>query len=134
MADFECYPALWREPQIVDERDYLRSQLDMGKTVITTVCPGDGTRYQFLLVPYTGVLTPTIMNSCDPGIDQIDVALYVTVLNGMGIGTASINPKNDIDGIRHRIDDKMEIRNRCTSECLAQTVYALWSMAYVREG
>lgn len=127
------YDKVWSEPQNIEALESLhgiRRRLHppgMGEPVIITLQPGDGTRYRFMLVPkpYTFVVSD---DGRDVGREHGDPdILYVTVLDGLGHGTARVHRESGIDGIRYRISDQMSIGNPCTAEALAQTILAVWA-------
>ncbi len=128
------YEAVWREKQNQEMRSLLAMQLVMGVTITLVLQPGDATRYRFLLSPESKQYELSDDDRLPRMLEADGESLLVTVLDGLGNGVASIMPQNGIEGIRHRIAAGMEIRNPCTAEALAHSVYALWSHLYVPLG
>lgn len=129
----EKYIAGWYEDQNIDARMDLREQLDRGLPVRVSYSPGDGTRYEMLLVQMpeeVGVSKDRVRRA----FGEKDI-MYATILNGLGDGVGTFN-RLDSDGdrdyimasIRHRISDKMKVGNPHTVEALTATIFTLWYM------
>ena len=122
------YFGAWFEEQNEADRIDLRNMLRVQRQpALVTFQPGDGTRYQFLLVP-----TPEEFIISDAGRDpkreeKGSVTLLVTILNNLGDGVGTFRKDDGILGIRCGMADEMKIRNPCTSEALARTIEVLWS-------
>ncbi len=133
--DTDKYVGAWYDTQNVYVRIDLREQLDAGAAVRVDFQPGDGTRYEFMLMRQGELNTV-----CGSGIRPLRVTndgdiLYATILNGLGTGVGTFNRQYS-DGdrdyimamIRHRISEKMEVGNPHTVEALAATIFTLWYM------
>jgi hypothetical protein len=129
------YIGTWYEPQNAMIRHELRAALDTGRSINVDFQPGDGTRYEFMLVRKNGM--SVVANDGreprrSPGDGDV---LYAIVGNHMGEGVGTFNRLySDGDrasmmaNIRYRIGDKMNVPNLCTVEALASTIFALWYM------
>lgn len=128
------YISAWYTDANTDNRLTMRDALDEGFPLRVSFSPGDGTRYEIMLVKEPGLVGVSAKESPTLGRYDSDV-LYATILNGLGEGVGAFN-RLDSDGdrdyimerIRHRIRDKMTVGNPHTVEALAATIFALWYM------
>lgn len=125
------YLAVWHEPQNEHYRKELRARLSAGKPASIVFQPGDGTRYEFMLIPDAPAVT--ISDGREAGMSLSDGNLLrAVVLNYMGDGVGTFHRRSygdegtEMANARYRISDKMSVPNACTAEALASTITALW--------
>lgn len=129
------YIGVWYEEQNEHYRKEMQRRLRSGKPVSVVLQPGDGTRYEFILMPDS----PAISISHDgrePGMSLANGnVVRAIILNGLGDGICAFNREYAptdrqaaMENARYRIIDKMKVPNVCTREALAATIYALWYM------
>ncbi len=129
-SDRPEYVGVWREEQNEGAIRMLRERLHEDRQTVKLILqPGDGTKYEFLLIP-----DPSSVTVSDAGREPearmgVPGQLYVHLLHGMGKGLLQIAASNGLDGIRYRIGEYLEIGNPCTREALARALYYVWSEA-----
>jgi hypothetical protein len=128
----DIYRGVWLEGQnegaVAMLRDKLRNQI---LPVIIVLQPGDGTRYEFLLVPQP---TKTVVSHDGRSVETITQPRPALLVTRCEIGRTDIASCVadfargwGIAAIRSRIWDDMTIANFCTREALAHTILAVWA-------
>ena len=119
----DCYTDVWLEPQNIKMRDEIRAKLRAFFSILLTLQPGDGTRYEFLLTP-----SPIRMEVSDDGrepkVSTTGDVLYISLLNGLGTKTGSTGPRGRVHA--RLLQDDLGIKNKCTAAALAEALNTVW--------